>query len=433
MAGIDLRPLPHREAVEYFTSKGYAPQLQRFHHLDLFREEHARNWVVAKAMRDDVSRAIREEMTKALAEGRTLEQFQASLAPRLQAMGWWGRQIMTDPVTGEEAEAQLGSMRRLRTIFDTNMRTAHAAGHWAAIQRTKRAFPYLQYIQIERPSKRHDHTRFHDRIWHVDDPIWQRIYPPNGFFCGCHVIQRTEGWMQRNKREVDPPPDLEERPWVNKRTGEVFDVPRGVHPGFDNNPGAAWLDITEAFEGITPDLDASQRAESRGVIEGLRLRRVGSGVGQLAVTDPAGSPLAMKSGTAEAPDVRLVEDMPAPPGSSVLRASATEAPPHPFEIEELAERALHSTASITASGAIWRVVLAAVPPRDPMAVFADHARASAALLASIPAEEAAIVYRHAMMLWLERHGVITYHFRMSERVRQILAAHADLLALLLPV
>lgn len=98
MAGIDLRPLPHRDAIEFFTSKGYVPQLQWFHHLDLFRKEHVRNWVVAKAMRDDMAQTIREEMTRALSEGRMLEQFQAALAPRLQAMGWWGRQIMTDPV-----------------------------------------------------------------------------------------------------------------------------------------------------------------------------------------------------------------------------------------------------------------------------------------------------------------------------------------------
>ncbi len=168
MTAIDLRPLPHREAIEYFSSKGYAPFLQRFHHLDLFREEHARNWVVAKAMRDDISRAIRDEMTRALAEGRTLRQFQQTLAPRLQELGWWGRQAMQDPLTGETREVQLGSMRRLRTIFDTNMRTAHAAGHWASIQRTARAFPYLEYIQIDRPTKRHDHTRFHGKIWRVD-------------------------------------------------------------------------------------------------------------------------------------------------------------------------------------------------------------------------------------------------------------------------
>ena len=54
MTAMELRPLPHREAIEYFRSKGFASFLQRFHHLDLFREEHARDWVVAKAMRDDV-------------------------------------------------------------------------------------------------------------------------------------------------------------------------------------------------------------------------------------------------------------------------------------------------------------------------------------------------------------------------------------------
>ncbi len=155
MARIDLEPLPHREAIEYFRSKGYAHELQRFHHLDHFREDHARNWVVAKAMQDDVARAIREAFETALTEGQPLAAFQEGLAPRLQQLGWWGRAEMEDPVTGETEEVQLGSMRRLRVIFDTNMRTAHAAGHWAAIQRTKTAFPYLHYIQIQRPTKRH--------------------------------------------------------------------------------------------------------------------------------------------------------------------------------------------------------------------------------------------------------------------------------------
>lgn len=432
MTGIKLEPLPHRDAIEYFQSKGYAPQVQRFHHLDVFREGHARDWVVAKAMQDDVLAAIREEMTRAFAEGRTLAQFQKDLAPRLEALGWWGRKAMKDPLTGETQEVQLGSMRRLRTIFDTNMRTAHAAGHWAAIQRTKASFPYLQYVQIDRPTKRHDHTRFHDRIWRVDDPIWQRIYPPNGFFCGCHVIQRTEGWMTRNKREVDPPPDLEERAWVNKRTGEVFDVPRGIHPGFDANPGAAWLDLQQAWQTVAPELDEPVRAQLRGLGEGLRMRRTNSGVAGLVVTDVRGAALLMKTGKGSDPELRALDDLTIPAGGAILRAPVSEAPPEPGEVLTLFDRNLSASASITVSGAVWRVVKAITQPRDPLALFLAHAQASAQALARLPEEEAAIVLRHAMMLWLERAGVITYHFHMSQKVRQILDAHATLLAALAP-
>jgi len=430
MTRMDLRPLPHREAIEYFNSKGFAPFLQRFHHLDLFREEHARNWVVAKAMRDDVSRAIRDEMTRALAEGRTLTQFQQTLAPRLQELGWWGRQAMQDPLTGETTEAQLGSMRRLRTIFDTNMRTAHAAGHWASIQRTARAFPYLEYIQIDRPTKRHDHTRFHGKIWRVDDPIWLRIYPPNGYFCGCHVIQRTEGWMKRNKRSVDPAPDLEEQPWTNKRTGQVLEVPRGVHPGFDTNPGAAWLDTRAAWARVAPEMEPARQAEARGLIEGLRLRRLNSAVESLVVTDAALNPVAMTSGTAEAPDVRI-PDGPLPFGGSIFRASLTEAPPAPAEVTTLFAGSLDASASVTTGGAIWRMQRGPTEPQGPLEAFNRHVGENVWAQA-MQTDELSIVFRHAMLLWLERAGVITYRFHLSQRLRQILDAHADLLVRLAP-
>ncbi|NEX47611.1 phage head morphogenesis protein [Pseudotabrizicola algicola] len=425
MTGIELRPLPHRDAIEYFTSKGYAPQLQRFHHLDVFREEHARNWVVAKAMRDDVSQAIRDEMTRALAEGRTLAQFQAELAPRLQELGWWGKQSRVDPQTGETVNAQLGSMRRLRTIFDTNMRTAHAAGHWAAIQRTKRAFPYLHYIQVERPSKRHDHTRFHDKIWHVDDPVWLRIYPPNGWFCGCHVIQRTEGWMKRNNRKVDPVPDLEERPWVNKRSGEVFDVPRGVNPGFDTNPGAAWLDIKDAWTAVTPEFAPDKRARELGIIEGLRLQRLGRGTESLVATRPDGEPAWMASARPDRPAVVSFDRGAVPAGGSLLHSHITDTTLSSQDLTEMFDSGAASVVAITPGGSIWRAVrVPAALARDSLAEFTSRLAVFRSELTGNP--DARFLYHHALALWLEKNGVITYRFHMSERVRQLLDRNAEL-------
>ena len=79
------------------------------------------------------------------AEGQTLRQFQKSLTPALQKKGWWGVKPLRDPVTGDIVEARLGSPRRLRVIYDANMRTARAAGQWGRIQRGKRSHPYLIY------------------------------------------------------------------------------------------------------------------------------------------------------------------------------------------------------------------------------------------------------------------------------------------------
>ena len=432
MAQIELKPLTHREAVEYFRSKGFAPQLQRFHHLDHFREDHARNWVVAKAMKDDISRAIREEFDRALSEGRTLAQFQADLQPRLEQLGWWGKSLERDPLTGELQEVQLGSMRRLRTIFDTNMRTSHAAGHWARIQRTKVAFPYLEYVQIERPTKRHDHARFHGKIWRVDDPIWLRIYPPNGYFCGCTVHQLTEGQMQRAGKSVSPAMDLEEEPWINKRSGETFKVPKGVNPGFDSNPGATWLDLGQDWDRITPDLTAEQRTSQRAIIEGLRLRRLSDGRETVVVTDAEARPVGMQTADAVSPDRILLDRIEVPSQASILHSHVSDSSLSVQDVNALFNESAASITAISPGGSIWRAVRGNEPPRLAILRYRENAVGAFATLAAMDAQQAQIVYQHAMMLWLERQGVITYHFRMSERVRQILAVHSDLLERLAP-
>ncbi|MDQ1847679.1 phage minor head protein [Gemmobacter fulvus] len=433
MTRFEFKPLLHLEAIAYFRSKGFAPQLQRFHHLDHFREEHARNWVVAKAMRDDVSTAIREEFDRALSGGRTLQQFQNDLQPRLQQLGWWGASYDRDPLTGETVEVQLGSLRRLRTIFDTNMRTAHAAGHWARIQRTKQAFPYLQYIQIERPTKRHDHAHFHGKIWRVDDPIWRRIYPPNGYFCGCTVRQLTEGQLQREGLTLSEPMDLEEQPWINKRSGTRFMVPKGVNPGFDTNPGAAWLDLGDDWTGMTPDLSPERRAAERGVIEGLRLRRVGDGRESLVVVDAASRPVATRSATVEAPNRIAVDGLTIPAGAGFVHSHITEASLSPDDLALLFASGGHSMTAISPGGSIWRATrVPGASLRQYLGIFAAQVlpQFRDELRALPHADE---VFFHARMLWLEKLGIVTYSYRMSARVRQIMDANADLIRRLIDV
>ncbi|ALF02111.1 phage minor head protein [Salipiger abyssi] len=431
---IELEPLPHAEAIAYFRSKGFAPQLQRFHHLDHFREDHARQFVVAKAMRDDIAKLFRDELLSSLEQGRTLAQFQAALEPVLRREGWWGRSQMTDPLTGETQEVQLGSMRRLRTIYDTNMRTAHAAGHWARIQRTKTAFPYLQYIQIERPSKRHDHERFHDKIWRVDDPIWLRIYPPNGFFCGCHVVQRTEGWMRRNNRTVSDPIDLDEQPWTNKRTGEVTPVPKGVHPGFDTNPGATWLDIEARTDEVMPDLTPERRAYERGLLQGVRLRQTAIGRETLVVSDTAHELHVMGDAAPEHPDRVSVDDVFAgtagfEPGQvDLLHSHLTDSPLSYDDLLTLANPQIRSVTAISPGGGIWRARTGAEILNPHFGGFARQAKPLLdAYSSGMQAEDRNHIVHHALGLYLERRGAIHYHYSLTGRLRDLFDEFADLI------
>ena len=133
---------PPKEALRFFRAKKLKPG---FDYRDVWREEHATAFTVAKAMEADVLTDIRQGLDQALAGGKTFRQFQAELTPRLQEAGWWGRKEVVDPVTGKRVSAQLGSPRRLRTIYRANMRTARGAGQWERARRTVKARPYAVY------------------------------------------------------------------------------------------------------------------------------------------------------------------------------------------------------------------------------------------------------------------------------------------------
>ena len=224
---------PPKDALRFFRAKKLKPG---FDFRDVYREEHAIQFTVAKAMEADILTDIRGALDQVLAEGRTFRQFQKQLTPRLQAAGWWGRKRVVDPLTGKEVTAQLGSPRRLRTIYRANVRTARAAGQWERIQRTKRALPYLLYELGPSREHRPEHVSWAGTILPADDSWWRTHYPPNGWGCKCRVRQITRREADRRGGPTPRPP-IRRRDWLNRRTGEIERVPEGIDPGWDTNPG----------------------------------------------------------------------------------------------------------------------------------------------------------------------------------------------------
>lgn len=225
-------PVP-REALEYFRLR--APKVG-FDYRDVWLQEHAHAFTVAKAMEVEILMDIREALSKAIAEGRTLEQFRKDLTPLLQRKGWWGKRVMTDPRTGEQVVAQLGSPRRLRTIYRANLRAARAAGIWQRAQRTKKTLPYFLYELGPSKEHRKEHSDWAGTLLPVDDPWWNDHFPPNGWGCKCRVRQvsrRDAG--RRGGPTSRPARNPEER--LNRRTREVQIVDKGIDPAWASNPG----------------------------------------------------------------------------------------------------------------------------------------------------------------------------------------------------
>jgi len=253
MADLDLNAafgMPPKDAVSYFRSKGYEIS-DRWQ--EVWAEAHAKAFTVAKAMRMDVLTSIRAEVDKALAEGITERQFIDHLTPRLKALGWWGKQTWVD-TQGTARNVQLGSPHRLKLIYRQNLQTAYMAGRYRRQLSASRTHPYWMYVAVMDSRTRPAHAALNGRVFRWDDPIWQYLYPPNGWGCRCRVRMLTARQVERMGLQVEQGEGyietFETDAGFDERTGEVYQVQhmraalpdgRSMSPdvGWAYNPGAA--------------------------------------------------------------------------------------------------------------------------------------------------------------------------------------------------
>lgn len=186
----------------YLREKGLKPSWDWD---EVWQQEHAEAFTAAKAMGKDVLAALREAVDAAIEGGLPFAEFKKRVRDTLAQLGWWGVQNRENPKTGEVERVELGTPRRLKTIYVTNARVARAAGQWERIQRTKDVRPYLIYelgpSQVHRP----EHEAWAGTILKVDDPAWGKGFPPNGWGCKCRVRQLSEAEADRKGGETEAP------------------------------------------------------------------------------------------------------------------------------------------------------------------------------------------------------------------------------------
>lgn len=241
-----------RQALDYIKNKKLRPA---FSYKDVWNEEHATAFTVAKAMQLDILSDIKTAVEKAIENGTTFEQFKKDLKPTLMQKGWWGRREMADPLTGETVDAQLGSDRRLRTIYQTNLRSAYQKGQYDRTMASD-AHPYLMYRIGASVRHREQHLKWANLILPKDDPLWNSIFPPNGYGCKCYTVAVTQARKERyerngvpyydswNEKTVRQPvqtaaPRMSYDVYENVRKGSVERIPKGITPGFNWNQGKA--------------------------------------------------------------------------------------------------------------------------------------------------------------------------------------------------
>lgn len=239
-----------KQALDYIKNKKLHPA---FSYKDVWNEEHATAFTVAKAMQLDVLSDIKGAVEKAIEKGTTFEQFKKELKPTLMQKGWWGKREMTDPLTGETITTQLGSDRRLKTIYSTNLRSAYQKGQYDRTMESD-LHPYLMYRIGASVHHREQHLRWNNLIRPKDDPIWNSIFPPNGYGCKCYTVAVTQARKEKYERDGVPAynPDTQRtvrvpvqttapkpnyKNYFNERKGTLERIPEGITPGFNWNQG----------------------------------------------------------------------------------------------------------------------------------------------------------------------------------------------------
>lgn len=208
-------------AIQYLERKGFAITWN-WHDVDA--ATHARAFTVARAARLDVLQDIRDALVENLESGQSLREFQRNLRPTLEAKGWWGRQLVVAPDGGAEV-AQLGSPRRLATIYQSNLQSAYMAGRYAAAYEARETHPYWMYVAVMDGVTRPSHAALHGKVFRWDDPIWLHIMPPNGYNCRCRIVALTAEAVKRRGLTVESSQgrthQVTMETGVDKRTGEI--------------------------------------------------------------------------------------------------------------------------------------------------------------------------------------------------------------------
>ncbi len=225
--------LPFDEAIRFFRQK---LNIKSDVWSALYAEEHDHAFTVAGVMRDDMLEDFRTAIDQAIAEGSTYQTFLSDFDTIVAKYGW----------------SYNGSRGwRTRTIYENNIRPAYNAGRYSQMTDPDvlKYRPNWMYQHGDSIHPRPMHQGWNGIVLPADDPWWQTHFTPNGWGCKCRIVALSNRDMTRLGKTVGTAPNDGSFEWVNPATGEVRDIPRGIDPGWDYNPGKQWLNpATGTFE-----------------------------------------------------------------------------------------------------------------------------------------------------------------------------------------
>lgn len=226
MPDVNYGEVPFKEALDYLQQKipqptnGWA---------DIYGQQHDHAFMVAGAKKTAIIEEFQSAIQAAIQDGETLHDFRKRFDNIVEKHGW-------------DYKGSRGWRSKL--IYETNIRQAYNAGREAQMAEPgfQELFPYMEYRHSGAENYRPQHKAWDRMVLAANDPWWDVHSPSNGYGCKCKKFPVSERAMKRKgKTAPDTPPKDEHKEFLDKRTGEVKQIPVGIDPGFEHRPGVSWL------------------------------------------------------------------------------------------------------------------------------------------------------------------------------------------------
>jgi SPP1 gp7 family putative phage head morphogenesis protein len=214
--------------MEFLSKKA---NINTDHWNDLKWGEHSHAFTVAHSMDTEVVGKIHELLNKAMANGESFDKFKKGMLEMMAKENWYGG-------AGHTKDENAYVRWRLRVIYDTNMKTAYAAGRYRQQMRVASLRPIWEYVsKLAGKNRRDDHIALHGKAFRFDDPFWSANYPPNGWGCECSVVTLSESGAEREGVEVLKSDPDGNPPAMIDRNGNAVDWNKFAPTEWKYNPG----------------------------------------------------------------------------------------------------------------------------------------------------------------------------------------------------
>ena len=196
---------------------------------------------------DDVFRTALEQNLFHFSAAKTLAEIQDLNQALNEAKDYSDFRKRADKIT------DTFNRRWQQTEYQSAVNCAESASTFRRLKSKTKLFPYWEYKTAGDDKVREEHAALAGTILRHDDPLWDSIYPPNGWKCRCYVVPRmqSEANISEDEQHEKVAGYMKTKDWQNAvaqhwninraKQGIVFDANQMYIRKFPDN-AAAYMD-----------------------------------------------------------------------------------------------------------------------------------------------------------------------------------------------